>query len=388
MIFEIWKFFLPTNAAQLTGFLQGAAAVVIYYIILQEPIFLFLEEFLPANLVDNFVFQLIVMLLVIIILFFVLNFFWDRFFDKSSRCWRAYDKGEFKSVIKIATPMAERGNPDFQYLLGITYDDDEYPFRDTKRAIDWLSLAAEKKHEFAQFQLGYIYDQGCEDIKPSYENAVKWYELSSKSGLYTKSGFDLAQFNLGLIKLNIEGEPIDLDGAIRAFKLAGEQGNLQSLILLGALYFDGDQCTQDYQKCIQYCKLVVEQEQGYKNGLAEYMLGRIYESGLGVPVNIEEALKWYKQSAKYGDFDSMNNLGLMYYFGDGVEKDEAEGERLLKKASELGSQDATSNLEFIENNSLPEKYEIALNNQKQKAISRVKTKTFAHSNVIVFPSRK
>ena len=333
-------------------------------------------------------FQLIVMLLLIIIIFFVLNIVRDRFFDKNSRCWRAYEKGEFKTIIKIATPIAENGNPDFQYLLGITYDSEQYAFRDSKKAIEWLSLAAKQKHEFAQCLLGDIYDQGREDIKPSYENAIKWYELASKGGLYTKNGSEIAQYTLGFLKLNIDSEPIDLDGAIRAFELAGEQGNLQSLTMLGALYFDGDPCTQDFQKCIQYCKLALEQEQGTQDGLAEHMLGRIYASGLGVPVNIEEALKWYKQSVKYGDFDSMNNLGLMYYFGDGVKKDEDEGERLLKKASELGSQDATSILESIKNNSLSEKYEIALNKQKQKAISKVETKTFSSSNVIVFPPRK
>ncbi len=384
-IIKVLKFFIPTNKAQLTGFVAGCGSVIIFYIFLNDPLYGFLAELLPKSLVDNFLFRILFFIIFITPIYYVLLFSWDTFFDKASRCWRAYDKGKFKSVIKIATPMAERGDTDFEYLLGITYDNEEYPFHESKRAIEWLSRAAKKKHEFAQFHLGCIYDEGRDGIKPNYENAVKWFELASKSGLYTKSGFDIAQWNLGLIKLNIDGKPIDLDGALRAFKLAGEQGNLQSLIMLAALYFDGDHYPQDFQKCFEYSKLAVEH--GAQDGLADYMLANIYENGLGVPKNTKEAIKWYRQSIKYGDFDSMNNLGIMYYYGNGIEKNEQEGERLLKLASESGSEDAKLNLEIIQNNSLPEKYKTALDKQRQKVISKVEAKN-SSSNIITFPSRK
>ena len=45
---------------------------------------------------------------------------------------------------------------------------------------------------------------------------------------------------------------------------------------------------------------------------AQCEIGKIYEEGFGVPINYEEAMKWYRKAANQGHIDAMYNIGLMY----------------------------------------------------------------------------
>ena len=54
---------------------------------------------------------------------------------------------------------------------------------------------------------------------------------------------------------------------------------------------------------------------------AQYYLGQIYESGLGIPQDYKEAAKWFTLAAEQGDLGSQYFLGLMHSKGYGVPKD-------------------------------------------------------------------
>ena len=47
----------------------------------------------------------------------------------------------------------------------------------------------------------------------------------------------------------------------------------------------------------------------------------LYESGQGVSQSYAEAAKWFRKAADLGDDVAQNNLGRMYYTGQGVPKD-------------------------------------------------------------------
>ena len=55
-------------------------------------------------------------------------------------------------------------------------------------------------------------------------------------------------------------------------------------------------------------------------GLAEgqYLFGRCYREGVGVPWNVTEAVNWYRRAADQGFAPSQNDLGECYYHGSGV----------------------------------------------------------------------
>ena len=44
----------------------------------------------------------------------------------------------------------------------------------------------------------------------------------------------------------------------------------------------------------------------------------MYDRGEGVPVDDEKAVFWYRLSADHSNAVAQNNLGAMYYTGDGL----------------------------------------------------------------------
>ena len=69
---------------------------------------------------------------------------------------------------------------------------------------------------------------------------------------------------------------------------------------------------------------------------AQFNLGYIYATGLGVPVDDTEAIYWYRKSAEQGYVTAEFHLGLMYLKGEGVPEDYVEAAHWLKQSAEQG----------------------------------------------------
>lgn len=68
---------------------------------------------------------------------------------------------------------------------------------------------------------------------------------------------------------------------------------------------------------------------------AQTYVGEIYEKGLGVTPNFEEAARWYRTAAEKGHARAQSNLGFLFEKGLGVKKDLAEAQRWYRKAAGL-----------------------------------------------------
>jgi uncharacterized protein len=55
--------------------------------------------------------------------------------------------------------------------------------------------------------------------------------------------------------------------------------------------------------------------------LAQNNLGLMYYNGQGVPQDYGEAAKWYRLAAEQGNAQAQSNLASMYYSGEGVSQD-------------------------------------------------------------------
>ncbi len=62
------------------------------------------------------------------------------------------------------------------------------------------------------------------------------------------------------------------------------------------------------------------------------MLGQKYSTGDGVPLNKQEAIKWWLKAAEKGDIDACYKLGVAYADGDGVARDLEEAVKWFRKA--------------------------------------------------------
>ena len=76
-------------------------------------------------------------------------------------------------------------------------------------------------------------------------------------------------------------------------------------------------------------------EQG--NPEAQCVIANLYHLGLGVAVNIDTAIKWYRKSAEQGYGVASNNLGSIFLAGDyGGSPDCEEAKKWYQKAREQG----------------------------------------------------
>lgn len=86
-----------------------------------------------------------------------------------------------------------------------------------------------------------------------------------------------------------------------------------------------------------------------ENGDAEpqALLGQIYNAGWGVPVDYEQAFKWWSRASAGGSADGQWGLGLLYDDGKGVARNSQKAAELWKKAAEKGNIKATVNLAYL-----------------------------------------
>ncbi|HJL65723.1 MAG TPA: tetratricopeptide repeat protein, partial [Arenicellales bacterium] len=70
----------------------------------------------------------------------------------------AYESGDFATALGEFRPLAEQGDADAQYNLGVMYEKGRGVPQDDKIALKWFTLAAEQGFARAQHNLGVMYD--------------------------------------------------------------------------------------------------------------------------------------------------------------------------------------------------------------------------------------
>ena len=69
----------------------------------------------------------------------------------------------------------------------------------------------------------------------------------------------------------------------------------------------------------------------------------LYNGEYGIESDKENAIKYYKMSAKLGNLDAMNKYGIILRDGNGHRVDKKKALRYFKQASEKGHLEATNN---------------------------------------------
>ena len=80
------------------------------------------------------------------------------------------------------------------------------------------------------------------------------------------------------------------------------------------------------------------------NADAQSKLGVLYASGVGMKMDKQEAVRWYRKSAEQGYPVGQWNMAFMYVRGEGVEADFNEARELFRKSAESGFENAQYDL--------------------------------------------
>ena len=130
----------------------------------------------------------------------------------------ARERGGVAKTMREWRSLAEAGDANAQYNLGVIYDFGKGVPEDDAESAKWFRLAAEQGDAMAQFNLGLMYANGEGVLKDDAE-AVKWYRLAAEQGDAR------AQVHLGLMYARGKGVPEDNVQTYAWWNLAAVQGN-------------------------------------------------------------------------------------------------------------------------------------------------------------------
>ena len=116
----------------------------------------------------------------------------------------ANKRGDYKTAIKHLRPLAEKGLPEAQALLGAMYAQGRGMPQDPAEAIKWFRKGIAQDNHWAQHNLGYMYSQGY-GVPQNYFEAAKWFRKAAKQGNAD------SQSNLGAMYLTGSGVPQDFE---------------------------------------------------------------------------------------------------------------------------------------------------------------------------------
>jgi TPR repeat protein len=148
------------------------------------------------------------------------------------------------------------------------------------------------------------------------------------------SGVELIQVGLDLI--NGEDGPKDPVQGRMALEMAAAKGEPTANYPLGRLYQEGIGVPVDLALAAQHYELAAEAG----SVAAQATLGWVYYNGRGVQQDFVRSLHWYAQAAEQRLPQAEYALGLMYAQGQGTEKDLSQAVHWLERAVEHGSRDA------------------------------------------------
>jgi TPR repeat protein len=102
----------------------------------------------------------------------------------------AYNSGDYETALAEWHSLAESGDADGQFGMGLLYGNGFGVALDDEQALKWYGLAADQGHAEAQCNLAVMYANGW-GVPQSDEEAFRWYSLAAEQGLAA------AQINVG-----------------------------------------------------------------------------------------------------------------------------------------------------------------------------------------------
>ena len=137
-----------------------------------------------------------------------------------STSWNAYAQKNQTTLndVQKLLPLAEQGDANAQFRLGLMYRDGQSVLQDYKTALTWFKLAAAQEHADAQLILGLIYRDG-EIVPQDYKSALKWFKRAAAQG------HAFAQWMISSMYINEEGLPRDFIYAHMWLNIAASSGD-------------------------------------------------------------------------------------------------------------------------------------------------------------------
>lgn len=145
----------------------------------------------------------------------------------------AYQAGNYRQAFELWKPLAETGDADAEYNIGLLYMNGLGVKKNSRYARQLFMAAAEQGQADAQYNLGLMYYQG-NTVFRSNKDAFTWW---SKAAAQNHAP---AQYNLGILYAYGMWVGQDLDKALELWRAAADQGNKDAIAALIRAYEKGE----------------------------------------------------------------------------------------------------------------------------------------------------
>ncbi len=285
---------------------------------------------------------------------------------------------DIEKGLELIMKAARTGDPDAQYNLAEYYRKLDRSEQRGQKALDWYTKAGLQNHEKSIRQLISIYRFGLINQPVNEEEAVKWQarldNIQGAPGTWIKKInetlcasntldtiyrylWTLILLPVGLLVYAfrpipkepdrigegmLQYEKAQYETAVQLLSQTSIRKNPEAQTMPGELYANGLGVEKNIGMAIQHLTHASGQ-----NSHAAFLLGTLFEKGDDVPENLDQAIRWYKRSAKMGDKNAANRLGILLATGKGIEKDPEKARQYFEKSVESGLFKANANLAWL-----------------------------------------
>ena len=190
---------------------------------------------------------------------------------------------------------------------------------------------------YAAYRLGKLYDMGKGDLeKPDYQKALEWYEKAgnNKYALYARAKIYMENKQYLAVDQDINK---NYEAARNLFLASERQKNPFASYELGNIYAKGTGVELDKKTADLHYKVALEQfltmSQDTTNDALLYRIGKMYIDGKGTDANLEEGIKYIKKASDLGN-DNAKLVYAAYLFELNDEKMQIKAIRLLESMKE------------------------------------------------------
>ena len=260
----------------------------------------------------------------------------------------AIEVRDFAQALAKLSPLAELGNRDAQFLMGLLNEALAIPGSTLVDAASWYAKSAAAGHAKAQNNLGAMYFDG-RGVNQDVAQALLWYGRAAEQGNPQAQLNYALMLGLGLGQQSTaapagsSGTPEgarDPAGMLRWLLLASEQNYDRAQVQLGKLYLAGRDFPADMSEAAYWFRRAAESGSGASATEAQYLLAAMLQKGEGMKRDLVEAIVWFLRAAAAEPSSAMAasnyELGVIYELGLGVTANAEKSASYYRRAADAG----------------------------------------------------
>src|SRR5574344_1571089 len=216
----------------------------------------------------------------------------------------AYEAGGYKEALKNYEALVDLGQRDALLKASEMYLEGLGTAKNQKKAINYLQAAAEQGDAEAMTKLGMLYyasgfiNRTC--LGHNYKKAYDWFLKAGRNPEALEALGTMFQKGLG-VKPNPQVAQNYFDEWINVYLVRANNGDPKAQYMLGRYFSDGIRHSIDEQKAIDwYEKRRAIYEKQAEAGKVDAMiaLSNMYQTGLGVPQNVDLSVNYLVKAAE------------------------------------------------------------------------------------------